>query len=106
VFYGGMVRKKNVCLPRACFLIPARDHPLGVVGYDDFGGTAHDQRLDCWLVGIRKLLDVEQCHLGTNSNYPTGFGKRAAMFQLMFASSPAFIGSIAERMKFRPSSCS
>ena len=111
LFYGGMVRRKNVLSVLAqCFLITGLVTILWVfVGYGMiFGGTgqrAAQGRLDLRL-GRQSddLLDAEKRHLGAQPNYSYWVSENVvAMFQLMFAIiTPALIiGSIAERMKFK-----
>ena len=110
LFYGGMVRKKNVLSVLAqCFLITGLVTILWVfVGYGMiFGGTGAADKEDvvngwvgspmiCWL-----LKNVTSA---PNGNYSYWVSENVyAMFQLMFAViTPALIiGSIAERMKFK-----
>ena len=110
LFYGGMVRRKNVLSVLAqCFLITGLVTILWVfVGYGMiFGGTGTPSKEDlisgwvgrpmiCWL-----LKNVTSA---PNPNYSYWVSENVyAMFQLMFAViTPALIvGSIAERMKFK-----
>src|SRR5712671_3142863 len=110
LFYGGMVRKKNVLSVLAqCFLITGLVTILWVfVGYGMiFGGTNTPEKEDvingvvgsptiCWM-----LNNVTSA---PNGNYSYWVSENVfAMFQLMFAIiTPALIiGSIAERMKFK-----
>jgi len=110
LFYGGMVRKKNVLSVLAqCFLITGLVTILWVyVGYGMiFGGTGAADKEDlvkgivgnpgiCWM-----LKNVTSA---PNGNYSYWVSENViAMFQLMFAIiTPALIvGSIAERMKFK-----
>ena len=121
LFYGGMVRKKNVLSVLAqCFLITGLVTILWVfVGYGMiFGGTGNDtsdpvKRLadmhsEDWVAGWVGNPGV--CWLmknvtsAPNGNYSYWVSENVyAMFQLMFAViTPALIiGSIAERMKFK-----
>jgi len=108
LFYGGLVRKKNVLSVLAqCFLITGLVTILYVVcGYGMiFGGTG-DMTKD-WIKGI--VGDPRVCWMFTNvnsapnGNYSYWVSENVfAMFQMMFAIiTPALIvGSIAERMKF------
>ncbi len=110
LFYGGMVRKKNVLSVLAqCFLITGLVTILWVfVGYGMiFGGTNAPEKEDvvkgiigspsiCWM-----LKNVTSA---PNGNYSYWVSENVfAMFQLMFAIiTPALIlGAIAERMKFK-----
>ena len=110
LFYGGMVRKKNVLSVLAqCFLITGLVTILWVyVGYGMiFGGTGAAAKED-WITGIVGnpgicwiMKNVTNAH---NGNYSYWVSENViAMFQLMFAIiTPALIvGSIAERMKFK-----
>jgi ammonium transporter, Amt family len=109
LFYGGMVRKKNVLSVLAqCFLITGLVTILYVVcGYGMiFGGTG-DMTKD-WIKGI--VGDPHVCWMfanvtsAPNPNYSYWVSENVyAMFQMMFAIiTPALIvGSIAERMKFK-----
>lgn len=110
LFYGGMVRRKNVLSVLAqCFLITGLVTILWVfVGYGMiFGGTNDPAKEDvikgwvgspmiCWM--LKNVTSVP------NSNYSYWVSENVfSMFQLMFAIiTPALIiGSIAERMKFK-----
>jgi Amt family ammonium transporter len=110
LFYGGMVRKKNVLSVLAqCFLITGLVTILWVfVGYGMiFGGTNTPDKEDlisgwvgspmiCWMLG--------NVSSAPNGNYSYWVSENVVcMFQLMFAIiTPALIlGSIAERMKFK-----
>ncbi len=109
LFYGGLVRRKNVLSVLAqCFLITGLVTILWVfVGYGMiFGGTG-DMTKD-WVKGI--VGDPKVCWMmnnvtsAPNGNYSYWVSENVlAMFQLMFAIiTPALIvGSIAERMKFK-----
>jgi Amt family ammonium transporter len=109
LFYGGLVRKKNVLSVLAqCFLITGLVTILYVIcGYGMiFGGTG-DMTKD-WIKGI--VGDPRLCWMfanvtsAPNSNYSCWVSENVfAMFQMMFAIiTPALIvGSIAERMKFK-----
>jgi Amt family ammonium transporter len=109
LFYGGMVRKKNVLSVLAqCFLITGLVTILWVfVGYGMiFGGTG-DMTKD-WVKGW--VGDPKVCWMlnnvtsAPNPNYSYWVSENVyCMFQLMFAViTPALIiGSIAERMKFK-----
>ena len=110
LFYGGMVRRKNVLSVLAqCFLITGLVTILWVfVGYGMiFGGTNNPGKED-WLAGwvgspmiCWMLKNVTSA---PNPNYSYWVSENVvAMFQLMFAIiTPALIiGSIAERMKFK-----
>ena len=109
LFYGGMVRKKNVLSVLAqCFLITGLVTILYVIcGYGMiFGGTG-DMTKD-WIKGI--VGDPRVCWMfanvtsAPNGNYSYWVSENVfAMFQMMFAIiTPALIvGSIAERMKFK-----
>jgi len=121
LFYGGMVRRKNVLSVLAqCFLITGLVTILWVVfGYGMiFGGTGNDltdpvKRLadmkgEDWIGGW--VGNPKVCWLlnnvtsAPNGNYSYWVSENVyAMFQLMFAViTPALIlGSIAERMKFK-----
>jgi Amt family ammonium transporter len=112
LFYGGMVRKKNVLSVLAqCFLITGLVTILYVVcGYGMiFGGAggAAAMKLD-WVYGI--VGDPHVCWMfknvtsAPNPGYSYWVSENVyAMFQMMFAIiTPALIvGSIAERMKFK-----
>jgi ammonium transporter, Amt family len=109
LFYGGLVRKKNVLSVLAqCFLITGLVTILWIVcGYGMiFGGTG-DMSKD-WIKGI--VGNPGFCWMfnnvtsAPNPNYSCWVSENVvAMFQLMFAViTPALIiGSIAERMKFK-----
>jgi Amt family ammonium transporter len=109
LFYGGLVRKKNVLSVLAqCFLITGLVTILYVIcGYGMiFGGTG-DMTKD-WIKGI--VGDPKVCWMfanvtsAPNPNYSYWVSENVyAMFQMMFAIiTPALIvGSIAERMKFK-----
>ncbi len=108
LFYGGLVRKKNVLSVLAqCFLITGLVTILYVVcGYGMiFGGTG-DMTKD-WIKGIvgdpRICWMFSNVNSAPNGNYSCWVSENVfAMFQMMFAIiTPALIvGSIAERMKF------
>jgi Amt family ammonium transporter len=110
LFYGGMVRKKNVLSVLAqCFLITGLVTILWVfIGYGMiFGGSGAAAKEDviagwvgspmiCWL--------MNNVTSAPNPNYSYWVSENVyAMFQLMFAViTPALIlGAIAERMKFK-----
>jgi Amt family ammonium transporter len=109
LFYGGLVRRKNILSVLAqCFLITGLVTILYVIcGYGMiFGGTG-DMTKDwikgivgspfvCWMMG--------NVNSAPNANYSYWVSENVfAMFQMMFAIiTPALIiGSIAERMKFK-----
>jgi Amt family ammonium transporter len=108
LFYGGLVRRKNVLSVLAqCFLITGLVTIIYVIcGYGMiFGGTG-DMTKD-WIKGI--VGDPRVCWMfsnvtsAPNPNYSYWVSENVfAMFQMMFAIiTPALIiGSIAERMKF------
>jgi len=112
LFYGGMVRKKNVLSVFAqCFLITGLVTILYVIcGYGMiFGGAggAAAMKLD-WVYGM--VGDPKICWMfanvtsAPNPGYSYWVSENVyAMFQMMFAIiTPALIvGSIAERMKFK-----
>ena len=120
LFYGGMVRRKNVLSVLAqCFLITGLVTILWVfVGYGMiFGGTGTGSDAASRLVSMGKE-DVISGWVGSpsvnfalkgvtsapNSNYSYWVSENVfSMFQLMFAIiTPALIiGAIAERMKFK-----
>ena len=115
LFYGGMVRKKNVLSVLAqCFLITGLVTILYVIcGYGMiFGGTggassAWGMKAD-WVYGIVGNPSVCWMFKGVTSAPNVGYSAWVsenvyAMFQMMFAIiTPALIvGSIAERMKFK-----
>jgi Amt family ammonium transporter len=109
LFYGGLVRKKNVLSVLAqCFLITGLVTILYVIcGYGMiFGGTG-DMTKD-WIKGV--VGDPHVCWMfanvtsAPNPGYSYWVSENVyAMFQMMFAIiTPALIvGSIAERMKFK-----
>ncbi len=110
LFYGGMVRKKNVLSVLAqCFLITGLVTILWVfIGYGMiFGGTgaAGKEDLVAGIIGKPGAdLMLGAVTSAPNSNYSYWVSENVfAMFQLMFAIiTPALIiGSIAERMKFK-----
>jgi Amt family ammonium transporter len=112
LFYGGLVRRKNVLSVLAqCFLITGLVTILYVIcGYGMiFGGagSAAGMKLD-WVYGI--IGNPKVCWMFSNvTSAPNGgysywvSENVYAMFQMMFAIiTPALIvGSIAERMKFK-----
>jgi Amt family ammonium transporter len=112
LFYGGLVRKKNVLSVLAqCFLITGLVTILYVIcGYGMiFGGAggAAAMKLD-WIYGI--VGNPKVCWMfanvtsAPNPGYSYWVSENVyAMFQMMFAIiTPALIvGSIAERMKFK-----
>jgi Amt family ammonium transporter len=110
LFYGGMVRKKNVLSVLAqCFLITGLVTILWVfVGYGMiFGGTGAADKEDM-VAGIAgsPMIDwmLHNVTSAPNGTYCYWVSENVfAMFQLMFAIiTPALIiGSIAERMKFK-----
>jgi Amt family ammonium transporter len=109
LFYGGMVRKKNVLSVLAqCFLITGLVTILWVfVGYGMiFGGTG-DMSKDVvagWVGSPTVNWMLNGVTSAPNSNYAYWVSENVfAMFQLMFAIiTPALIiGAIAERMKFK-----
>jgi len=109
LFYGGLVRRKNVLSVLAqCFLITGLVTILYVIcGYGMiFGGTG-DMTKD-WIKGIVGSPFVcwmmKNVTSAPNPNYSYWVSENVyAMFQMMFAIiTPALIiGSIAERMKFK-----
>jgi ammonium transporter, Amt family len=109
LFYGGMVRKKNVLSVLAqCFLITGLVTILYIIcGYGMiFGGTgdaAHEDLIKA-IVGSPKICwMMSNVTSAPNPNYSYWVSENVfAMFQMMFAIiTPALIvGSIAERMKF------
>ncbi len=110
LFYGGMVRKKNVLSVLAqCFLITGLVTILWVfVGYGMiFGGTGAAAKEDViagWVGSPTIDWMLKGVTSAPNSNYSYWVSENVfAMFQLMFAIiTPALIiGSIAERMKFK-----
>jgi Amt family ammonium transporter len=109
LFYGGLVRKKNILSVCAqCFLITGLVTILWIVcGYGMiFGGTGNPAKEDLIkaFVGSPKICWMFQnVNSAPNPNYSYWVSENVyAMFQLMFAIiTPALIvGSIAERMKF------
>ena len=103
LFYGGMVRKKNVLSVIAqCFLITGLVTILWVVcGYSLIFADGTDYIPG--ILGNLKFKFLEGVNSATNSNYAYWVSQNVfAMFQLMFAIiTPALIlGAIAERMKF------
>jgi Amt family ammonium transporter len=110
LFYGGLVRRKNVLSVLAqCFLITGLVTILWVfVGYGMiFGGTGNAVKEDL-IKGVigSPVIDwmLKNVTSTPNSNYSYWVSENVfAMFQLMFAViTPALIiGSIAERMKFK-----
>ena len=110
LFYGGMVRKKNVLSVCAqCFFITGMVTILWVfVGYGMiFGGTGAAGKEDLipgWVGSLKIDWMLNNVTSAPNSNYSYWVSENVyAMFQLMFAIiTPALIlGSIAERMKFK-----
>ncbi len=110
LFYGGMVRKKNVLSVLAqCFLITGLVTILWVfVGYGMiFGGTNTPDKEDVisgWVGSPMICWMLKNVTSAPNGNYSYWVSENVvAMFQLMFAIiTPALIlGSIAERMKFK-----
>jgi len=110
LFYGGMVRRKNVLSVLAqCFLITGLVTILWVfVGYGMiFGGTgaaAKEDLVTGWVGSPMIDWMMKNVTSAPNSNYSYWVSENVfAMFQLMFAViTPALIiGSIAERMKFK-----
>src|ERR1039457_1695633 len=109
LFYGGMVRRKNVLSVLAqCFLITGLVTILWVfVGYGMiFGGTG-DMTKDWvkgWVGNPMVCWMLNNVTSAPNPNYSYWVSENVlAMFQLMFAIiTPALIiGAIAERMKFK-----
>ncbi len=109
LFYGGLVRRKNILSVMAqCFLITGLVTILYVVcGYGMiFGGTgaAGKEDLIKGIVGSPKICwMMANVNSAPNANYSYWVSENVfAMFQMMFAIiTPALIiGSIAERMKF------
>jgi len=110
LFYGGMVRKKNVLSVLAqCFLITGLVTILWVfVGYGMiFGGTgamAKEDIISGWVGSPKICWMLNNVTSAPNPNYSYWVSENVyCMFQLMFAViTPALIlGSIAERMKFK-----
>jgi Amt family ammonium transporter len=110
LFYGGLVRRKNVLSVLAqCFLITGLVTILWVfVGYGMiFGGTGAAAKEDV-ITGIVGSPTIDWLFKNVtsapNANYAYWVSENVyAMFQLMFAIiTPALIiGAIAERMKFK-----
>jgi Amt family ammonium transporter len=110
LFYGGMVRKKNVLSVLAqCFLITGLVTILWVfIGYGMiFGGSGAAAKEDViagWVGSPTIDWMLKPVTSAPNSNYSYWVSENVfCMFQLMFAViTPALIiGSIAERMKFK-----
>jgi Amt family ammonium transporter len=112
LFYGGMVRKKNVLSVLAqCFLITGLVTILWVfVGYGMiFGGSggdniAKEDVVAGWVGSPTIDWMLKPVTSAPNTNYSYWVSENVfCMFQLMFAIiTPALIiGSIAERMKFK-----
>ena len=110
LFYGGMVRRKNVLSVLAqCFLITGLVTILWVfVGYGMiFGGTgaaAKEDVITGWIGSPTIDWMLKGVTSAPNSNYSYWVSENVfSMFQLMFAIiTPALIiGAIAERMKFK-----
>jgi len=109
LFYGGMVRRKNVLSVLAqCFLITGLVTILWVfVGYGMiFGGTGDMSKdwIKGWVGNPMVCWMLNNVTSAPNPNYSYWVSENVvAMFQLMFAViTPALIiGSIAERMKFK-----
>jgi len=110
LFYGGMVRRKNVLSVLAqCFLITGLVTILWVfIGYGMiFGGTNAPDKEDLisgWVGSPMICWMMNNVTSAPNGNYSYWVSENVvAMFQLMFAIiTPALIiGSIAERMKFK-----
>ena len=112
LFYGGLVRKKNVLSVLAqCFLITGLVTIIYVIcGYGMiFGGAggAAGMKLDWWygIIGNPKVCWMfANVTSAPNPGYSYWVSENVyAMFQMMFAIiTPALIiGSIAERMKFK-----
>ena len=110
LFYGGMVRRKNVLSVLAqCFLITGLVTILWVfVGYGMiFGGTNNPAKEDLvsgWVGSPMICWMLNNVTSAPNGNYSYWVSENVySMFQLMFAViTPALIiGSIAERMKFK-----
>jgi Amt family ammonium transporter len=108
LFYGGLVRKKNILSVCAqCFLITGLTTILWIIcSYGMiFGGTG-DMTKDLWpgIIGSPKVCWMfNNVTSAPNPGYSYWVSENVyAMFQLMFAIiTPALIvGSIAERMKF------
>ena len=110
LFYGGMVRRKNVLSVLAqCFLITGLVTILWVfVGYGMiFGGTGAAAKEDViagWVGSPTIDWMLKGVTSAPNTNYSYWVSENVfAMFQVMFAViTPALIiGAIAERMKFK-----
>jgi Amt family ammonium transporter len=110
LFYGGMVRRKNVLSVLAqCFLITGLVTILWVfVGYGMiFGGTNDPGKEDViagWVGSPTIDWMLNNVSSAPNSNYSYWVSENVfSMFQLMFAIiTPALIiGAVAERMKFK-----
>jgi Amt family ammonium transporter len=112
LFYGGMVRRKNVLSVLAqCFLITGLVTILWVfIGYGMiFGGTggdniAKEDVVAGWVGSPTIDWMLNNVTSAPNSNYSYWVSENVfSMFQLMFAViTPALIiGAIAERMKFK-----
>ena len=121
LFYGGMVRKKNVLSVIAqCFLITGLVTILWVfIGYGMiFGGTGNDTTdpvkrfadmhtedvVAGWVGSPKSCWMLNNVTSAPNGNYSYWVSENVVcMFQLMFAIiTPALIiGAIAERMKFK-----
>jgi Amt family ammonium transporter len=110
LFYGGMVRRKNVLSVLAqCFLIAGLVTILWVfVGYGMiFGGSGAPDKEDVihgWVGSPLTCWMLKNVTSAPNGNYSYWVSENVyAMFQLMFAIiTPALIiGAIAERMKFK-----
>src|ERR1700690_2064716 len=109
LFYGGLVRKKNVLSVLAqCFLITGLVTIIYVIcGYGMiFGGTGDMSKDWIWgVVGSPKMCWMfSNVTSAPNPGYSYWVSENVyAMFQMMFAIiTPALIvGSIAERMKFK-----
>ncbi len=103
LFYGGLVRKKNILSVVAqCFGITGLVTILWVVcGYSFIFADGTD--IISGVLGNLKFKMLEGVTSATNTNYAYWVSQNVfSMFQLMFAIiTPALIlGSIAERMKF------
>ena len=112
LFYGGMVRRKNVLSVLAqCFLITGLVTILWVfIGYGMiFGGSggdniAKEDVIAGWVGSPTIDFALKNVTSAPNSNYSYWVSENVfSMFQLMFAIiTPALIiGAIAERMKFK-----
>ncbi len=103
LFYGGLVRKKNILsLVAQCFGITGLVTILWVVcGYSFIFADGTD--IISGVLGNLKFKMLDGVNSATNSNYAYWVSQNVfSMFQLMFAIiTPALIlGAIAERMKF------